>query len=204
VDAGTPASAISFGDFKTTFSGGTYIYPDAAGTGLTSDVSGSNWHISGTVATYSGLGLYWNISGGVACALLDASAFKGIKMTISGSVPAPNALNMSVSTAADTITTDWWAKNTVAPATYSPTFGRCTPPDNNQYDGFCSAPSKIIPVTATPTTVTILWADLTGGKPSPSVTPKELTGMSFYFTWNGTGSVAYPVDITIDDLSFIP
>jgi hypothetical protein len=69
---------------------------------------------------------------------------------------------------------------------------------------FVPRPSKIIPVTATPTTVTVLWADLTGGKPSPSVTPKELTGMSFYFTWNGTGSVAYPVDITIDDLSFVP
>ena len=209
VDGGTPAPEVSFGDFKTTFSGGTYIYPDSVGVlpplpALTSDMSGSNWHITGTVGTYSGLGLYWNISGGVACALLDASAFKGIKMTISGSVPAPNTLNLSVSTAADTISTDWYAKYTVAPATYSPTFGRCNPPGSNQYDQTCSAPSKVIPVTATPTTVTVLWADLTGGKPSPSVTPKELTGMSFYFTWNGTGSVAYPVDITIDDLSFVP
>jgi hypothetical protein len=56
-------------------------------------------------------------------------------------------------------------------------------------------------VTTTPTPVTMMWADLTGGKPSPSVTPSELTGISFYFSWS---SGSYPVDITIDDLSFIP
>jgi hypothetical protein len=51
--------------------------------------------------------------------------------------------------------------------------------------------------------VTIPWANLTLGKPQTFVTPSTLTGISFYFTWSGT-SVAYPVDVTIDDLSFIP
>jgi hypothetical protein len=202
-DAAVVPTEASFGNFTTTFSGGTYIYPDASvvptpAFPLTSNITASNWHISGTVGTYSGLGLYWN-----ACALLDASAFKGISMTISGSVPAPNTLSLSVSTAEDTISTEWYAKYTVPPATYSPTFGTCAPPGNNQYDGTCTAPSKAIPVTATPTKVTILWADLILGKPQASVTPSKLTGISFYFTWSGT-AVAYPVDITIDDLSFIP
>jgi hypothetical protein len=202
VDAGVVApTEVSFGDFKTTLSGGTYIYPDSAAAAqpaLTSDITAGNWHISGTVGTYSGLGLYLN-----GCALLDASAFKGIKMTISGSVPAPNTLNLSVGTAADTISTAWYTKYTVPPATVTPTFGTCSPPTSNQYDQSCSAPSKVIPVTATATTVTILWADLTGGKPQASVDPKSLTGLSFYFTWNGSSSTAYPVDIVIDDLSFV-
>ncbi len=200
-DAGIVPTEISFGNFTTTFSGGTYIYPDSASVpqpALTSNITASNWHITGTVGTYSGLGMYWN-----ACALLDASTFKGISMTVSGSVPAPNTLNLSVSTAEDTISTAWYAKNTVPPATVTATFGTCNPPGNNQYDGTCTGPSAAIPVTATPTKVTIPWANLTGGKPQLGVTPSKLTGMSFYFTWSGTG-VAYPVDVTIDDLSFVP
>jgi hypothetical protein len=202
-DAGTVANKATFGVYGTTFSGGTYIYPDSTSVlldasvpppALTSDVSGGNWHITGTVGTYSGLGLYWN-----NCALFDASAFKGISMTISGSIPAPSTLNLSVSTAEDTITTAWFQQYGTPPI--SPTFGTCTPKSNSQYDGTCGAPSANIPVTATPATVTILWADLIGGKPQASVTPSKITGISFYFSWS---SGSYPVDVTIDDLSFVP
>jgi hypothetical protein len=34
--------------------------------------------------------------------------------------------------------------------------------------------------------VTVLWADLTGGKPNPSVTPSKLTGITFYFNWSSS------------------
>jgi hypothetical protein len=194
VDAGVPVpNAVSFGDFKTTFSGGTYIYPDSASVAqpaLTSDITQSNWHISGTVGTYSGFGLYWN-----GCAQVDASAYKGISMTISGTIPA-SSLYLSVNTAEDTITTAWYAANTT-PAPTAGTFGTCTP--KTQYDGICSAPSANILVTATPTPVTIPWASLIGGKPNASVTPSKLTGITFYFSWS---SGSYPVDITIDNLSF--
>jgi len=197
VDAGvTPATEVSFGDFKTTFSGGTYIYPDSASVAppaLTSDITQSNWHISGTVGTYSGFGLFWN-----GCAEVDASAYKGISMTISGTIPA-NTLYISVNTAEDTITTAWYAANTT-PAPTAGTFGTCTP-KYNQYDATCSAPSANVLVTATPTPVTIPWASLTGGKPNASVTPSKLTGITFYFNWSTT-TAAYPVDITIDNLAF--
>jgi hypothetical protein len=194
-DAGTVTAKATFGVYGTSFSGGTYIYPDSA-TGLVSDVSANNWHITGTVGDYSGLGFYWN-----NCALLDASAYKGISMTISGTIPA-GTLFMSVGTAEDTITTAWYQTYGTPPI--SPTFGTCTPKSNSQYDGTCGAPYANITVTATPTTVTIPWALLTGGKPQPTVTPSKITGISFYFNWGGTGSVPYPVDVTIDDLSFMP
>ena len=198
-DAGTAASQASFGDFKTTFSGGTYTYPDPTATapGLTSDISRNNWHISGTVANYSGFGLYFSVSYGKACALFDASAFKGISMTISGSVPAGDLI-MNVGTVEDTISTAWSVANESPPTA---SLGTCSPPGSNKYDGTCASPSVNIPVTATPTPVKILWADLTGGKPNASVTSSQLTGIAFYFNWS-TGS--YPVDVTIDDLSFIP
>jgi hypothetical protein len=147
------------------------------------------------VGTYSGLGFYWN-----NCALVDASAYKGIQMTISGSVPA-NSLFLSVGTAEDTIATTWWQQYGTPPI--SATFGTCSPKSSNQYDGTCGGPSANVPVTAVPTTVTIPWASLTGGKPQLSVTPSKITGFSFYFNWSGT-SVPYAIDVTIDDLSFIP
>jgi hypothetical protein len=199
VDAGVAApTEATFGDFKTTFSGGTYIYPDSGSVpppALTSDITGSNWHISGTVGTYSGFGLYWN-----ACSLVDASAFRGISMTISGMIAAPNTLSMAVNTAEDTVSTAWYAQNSAL--TFTPTSGTCNP-KNNQYDGTCAVPSKAIPVTATPTTVKLLWADFAGGKPQASVTPSKLTNISFYFSYS-VASGPYPVDMTIDDLSFVP
>jgi hypothetical protein len=190
----------TFGDFKTTFSGGTYIYPDSTAVpqpafALTSDITASNWHISGTVGTYSGFGLYWN-----ACVLLDASAFKGIVMTISGWIPPPNTLYMAVGTAEDTISTAWYERNSTLPIT--PTLGRCNPPGSSPYDGSCISPSKAIPVSPTPTVVRVLWSDLVGGKPLPSVTPSQLTGISFYFNYTSS-SAPYPVDIAIDDLFFV-
>jgi hypothetical protein len=51
--------------------------------------------------------------------------------------------------------------------------------------------------------VILSWADLTGGKPQASITPSQLTSISFYFSYSPT-SASYPVDITIDDLSFVP
>jgi hypothetical protein len=199
VNAGVAApTEATFGDFKTTFSGGTYIYPDSSSAtlfALTSDITHSNWHISGTVGTYSGFGLYW-----YACALLDASAFKGISMTISGNMPA-NTLYISVDTAEDEVATAWYVANTTTPATAG-TFGTCVP-GSNLYDGTCAVPSTAIPVAATPTAVTILWADLTGGKPQASVSPSKLTGISFYFNYSFS-TAPFPVDITIDDLSFVP
>jgi hypothetical protein len=118
-------------------------------------------------------------------------------MTISSAIPG-TSLYLSVNTAEDTITTAWYAKY----ATVAATFGTCNPSGSNQYDGTCNAPSKLLPMTATPTTVTVLWADLTGGKPNPSVTPSKLTGITFYFNWSSS-MTPYPIDVTIDDLSFV-
>src|SRR6185437_16094781 len=54
-DAGS-TSSVHFGD-ATTFSGEEYVYPTGSGYPLSSDVTGNNWHISGTIGDYSGFGL---------------------------------------------------------------------------------------------------------------------------------------------------
>jgi hypothetical protein len=193
-DAAVPD--ITFGDFTTTLSGGTFVYPTAA---IATDMSGSNWHISGTVGDYSGMGLYFN-----NCALIDASAYRGISFTISGSIASPtaNTLTMGVSIAADTIANSWYATYPEA-GTSTPSFGTCIPASSNKYDGTCGDPQKAFTITSTPTTVTILWADLVGGKPVASVNPAQITGVYWFFPWTGAGAASYAVDITIDNLSFV-
>lgn len=180
----------AFGDYTTTFSGGTYTYPEA----LVSDVTGSNWHISGDVTEYAGFGLHH------ACTKIDASAYQGIRFTISGNSGGA-AFALNVGTAANTITTEWMSENGNPPDSTA-NFGRCTP-TTGQYDGTCSGFSKTITVTEDATVVEVLWSDLTGGMPDTTVDPAEITFIAWNFGWTET-SGDLVVDIVVDDVGFIP
>ncbi|MGC4091611.1 MAG: hypothetical protein QM756_27770 [Polyangiaceae bacterium] len=155
--ATTSTTDATFGDFTMTFSGGTFVYPNGttATYPLTSDVTMNNWHVTGNVGDYSGMGLYFAND----CAKLDASAFTGISFTISGTLPAGmQSMKLSVGTAGDSIPSSWLKANGEPAA--KPNFGRCMPvTPNNKYDGTCGAPEASFTVTSTPTTVTIKWAD---------------------------------------------
>jgi hypothetical protein len=69
----------------------------------------------------------------------------------------------------------------------------------------CEDNRKDIPVTATETEVTVLWADLMGGVKNlmpAAFDPKEITGLQWALPW-GEAAVAYPVDLTVDEVKFI-
>lgn len=212
--ADAKTDTASFGDYTTTFSGGTFIYPTTGTYPLTSDVTKGNWHLTGTVGDYSGMGLFFSgvnpansMTGG--CGKVDASAFKGVQFTISGSVPMGNSVIFTVGTAADDVASDWLNahKANATDADKEPNFGRCMPAGTNQYDGTCGSPTFSVAVTAAPTIVKVMWSDLTGGKPQAGVTPSEITFMSWVLpTPAGVGAspTTYAVDLTIDDLQFIP
>lgn len=200
-----PVRDATFGTFGVTLAGGTYSYPADGTWPIGSDVTQGNWHMTGNVGTYSGFGIY--IGG---CNVLDASAYDGISFTISGSVPMGDALVMNVGTSANEVSHVWL--NTVAmPAPATPAginSGRCIPASNNQYDGSCAAPAAVVPVTAQPATVTVLWSQLTGGLPAASVDPTEITGISWTFpappgAGDPVNAMPYPIDIVIDDISFV-
>lgn len=195
-DASTATSDAdgTFGDYTTTFSGGTFIYGD----GLTSDVTGSDWHLSGSVADYSGFALFFSVPTG-GCTLVDASAFSGIELTISGDTGG-TPIQINVGTAGNTISTAWFVANG---GDDTPTHGRCEPAAS-QYDGTCSSGMASIDVTDTPTTVQIAWDDLTGEAPAGSFDPSEITFIGWNFAWAGDAGVPYDVDVTIDDITFIP
>jgi hypothetical protein len=191
----------SFGMVGSTFAGGTFQFPDT----ITSDFTGDNWHVTGMVSDYAALALFFQ-----DCNEVDASMFSGIMFTIKGTIPSPltpNTITFQVGTAADDISTDWLATHVDAGAASTATFGRCTPTTSNQYDGSCASPSATIAVTTTAQTVTLMWSDLKGGKPA-TVNPKEITSV----IWGlpapaGAGSptiTPYALDVTIDDLAFVP
>ena len=193
---GADTTGVHFGS-TAVLSGGEYIYPTTGSYPLVSDVTDSNWHITGTVGDYSGFGLYFD-----NCNRVDASAYQGISFTVSGSVGDNNEIVLNVGTLNDSIAAGWI--NTHGGTTTDP--GRCVPETGtNQYDQQdCKNPTVTIPVSDTPTEVTILWSDFEGGSPEPNVaTPSEITFISWSFPWTSDGT-AYPVDLTIDDLSFVP
>jgi hypothetical protein len=197
LDGGAAGDARFGGNGK--LAGGSFISPADGANALHQDLSQNNWHISGTVATYSSFGLYLD-----NCDRIDASKFKGITFTLSGT--APNGVTLNVGTVGDTPTPTWMKANgkTTAKTTDS---GRCVPTQDTQnqyYAPGCVSPNKNIPVTSAPTVVSVTWADLTGGAPDASPNPAELTSLSWSFQWAESGVAPYAVDVVIDNLGFIP
>jgi hypothetical protein len=206
---------VPFGDLATTLTGGQFVYPNPQQQPpnmypLISNMTENNWHITGMVGDYSGFGLYFSVAvAGVttACTRVDATGYRGISFTVSGSVPG-NSLTFEVDTLNDTIVPAWLSTHMGSPmATDS---GRCVPGPTavNQYaQTDCVQPTKAVAVTATPTPVTVLWSDFTTGKPDPA--PKATDIVSIRWVLPNPPGVAtsgvtpYALDITIDDLKFV-
>ena len=163
-DAAAPVTdQVTFGDNTTTLSGGEFYYPNASATPtptypLTSLVTASNWHITGTVGDYSGFGFYFQ-SGSAGCNVVNATGFKGISFTISGTVQG-QSLTFEVDTLNDTIKPAWLSAHGGTPGTTDP--GACDPggtASTTQYSqSVCTEPTTSIPVTSTPTMVSVLWS----------------------------------------------
>jgi hypothetical protein len=198
IDGATTGTDFVHFDDATSLSGTENLYPVAGSYPLTSDVTKNNWHISGTLGDYSGFGL--SIEN---CNRIDASAYRGIFFTISGSVPQGNQITMGIGTLNNTPAATWLIANGDT-STMPADPGRCIPTAGNQYyHPGCTDATTLIPVTPTPTVQNILWSDFSGGVPEASVNPSGIVAIYWYFPWS-SGSTPSAVDIVIDDLSFIP
>ena len=140
-------------------SGGTY---PAVGTGYPfTDVSGHNWHITGTVGPRDDahFGIYWlctlpNASGGC---MLDVSRFKGISFKVKGYAGPDHQMTLSLGRAQnDTNSQNAMCGNCVLPAGSDASAGN-----------YCRGPRAIftVPADGSETTVTLLWTDFHGGSP---------------------------------------
>jgi hypothetical protein len=207
-DAAAPVTdQVHFGDDSTTLSGGEFVYPDPSTTNphpLTSLVTANNWHVTGTVGDYSGFGFFFD-----SCSRLNATGFKGISFTISGTVMG-DSLTFEVDTLNDTIKPAWLSAHGGTAAATDP--GACDPggtATTTQYSQtVCVEPTKAIPVTSTPTKVSVLWTDFTTGKTDPGPVPTDIVGIRWVLpTPAGAGTASattYPLDLTVDNIAFIP
>jgi len=197
-DGAAPTDFVQFGD-DTTLSGIGVVYPNSGPYPITSDVTQNNWHISGTMGDYSGFLLVFE-----NCSRVDASAYRGISFSISGTVPTGNTILMGIGTLENTPAASWLIANGDQLAKPSDP-GRCIPIMGNQYSHpGCTDSTATIPVTTTPTVLNLKWSDFIGGQPAPSVNPNGILSVYWQFPWSGPGETPGLVDVVIDDLSFIP
>jgi hypothetical protein len=184
------------------FYGGAYVYPgfdQCAETQveprLEQSFDGESWHITGTVATYAGAGLW------LAPCNVDMSAYSGISFTISGNVGPTGTIVFAVGTAAN-----------MAPST-NPRFPNCHPNQNRCVPADPEAPWEscahnvftVSGIHETPLTVTIPWVEFIGGMPEATTNPTEIREIGFALDWQFayTEADAYAVDLTVDDVTLV-
>ena len=116
---------------------------------------------------------------GVGFDCLDASRYSGISFKVSGNPGPSGMLSVAVNTEADTL---------------RELGGTCVAEPS-----MCLPPSKNIAVDATPTTVSLAWADFAGGMPRATVDPTRVHAVVRSFAY---APASYAADITVDDLAF--
>jgi hypothetical protein len=171
--------------------GGLYAYP-SPGTNLA--VENGALHVTGTYAPgsvstgYVGFGLYFD-----SC--VDASAYSGISFKLTGSFGSCEMLGVGATFPQD---------QPIPPASG---FGVCVPTATMQ----CNGPNAPFSLTSTGAT----FAAMVGGTPVATVTAdakSRLTGINFGFhspagagdAGGDAGAGGCSVDITIDDIAFVP
>lgn len=154
-------------------------------------LTGGNLHALVTVASGPdplslGFGIYFR-----HC--IDAGAYRGVKFDMSGTVDGC-AMSYAVN-----FSEDAWNPSLVDAGTGGDSNGACTLGPTA-----CFPPTKII----TATSQTILFSEVSGGAPAHAVDKNHLTGMGWQFDIaarpDGGPSSACIVDVTIDNLVFVP
>jgi len=138
-----------------------------------------NMHVTGTVGTYSGFGVW------MGQCLVDMTGTTGLSFSIGGDAGPSGMLKVSILT------------NSNAEADMCLTGrGACDPTTA----GACTPPSTTIAVPSTPGTVTVPWTEFAMGSPTAGVDPAEIIQVQWDFDW-AEGGTPYEVDVTVDDVA---
>jgi hypothetical protein len=174
------------------FFGGPFAYPTPpdpcfpTDSGITNyptgKVENGAYHIFGTLAQYSGFGIWFE-----KCKV-DMSAYGGVQFDIWGNIGVtPATLKFSIFTATNKADTDEPCR---------PGRGTCT------LGSACAYPNMTMTIPATQgTPVVVHWTDLTGGNPDVSPNPKEI----WQFQWEWIGATAgTAVDFNLGKITLVP
>lgn len=175
------------------FSGGTFVYGDAAGSEAGSDVKMSfenaSLNVKGNVGTYTGFGLWIGPAPTQTVACIDASKYEGVSFKVVDNSGTTTSLQVSIQAHAD------------APVDTQNKRGACVYLSETSKYSDCVYPSASAMVPASGGVVEVPFTDFKNGKPVATVDPSEIDGLQFQFPW-ADGMAAYDVDITITDLKF--
>lgn len=211
LDGGGPYNAY-FGNYMG-YGGGTYFYP-AMGPGTdmpanqdagvycgtlasqnsflaTFMPSSNSWVMTGTIATYSGIGMWQYFC-------FNGAAYSGIQFTVSGDVgiPAGDAGDAGTSTEMQLQVTEL-ANSAITNSDGTAGLKGSACASN------CNPATASFPVTSTPTVIQIPWTALTGGTPNATIdNPGQIAKIQFQLPWLCTGGVPYMTNVTITNISF--
>jgi hypothetical protein len=216
----SPPWNVQWGSFSP-FGAGTYWYPaDTTGApaapgsiaDMISDASSScttlgsqntfsavyslptnSWHLTGTIGTYSGVGIYL-----VPC--FDGSSFTGVEFTVQGDVGDEQVSDGG--DGGDGGTTGGLMQLVVAQASNNlmnttGTAGACA--------ANCNPASINFPVTSTPKTFTIPWTDLMDGTPTGTLdTPAQIVRIGWQYIWPCMiNPTPFRTDVTISNIRLV-
>lgn len=147
---------------------------------VTRDVTGGAMHVTGTVSTYAGFGVWFG-----QC-LVDLSGATGISFKLGGDAGSSGKLKFSVATSEN-------SEDDMC----LPGRGSC-----DATAGTCAPSAVSIDVPSSPEVVTVSFSDLTGGSPSMTADATAVVQLQWEFTW-ADGDASYPVDLTLDDVKLV-
>jgi len=175
-------------------SGTTFLYGEAVDGGAvlpttTFDGTAANpnlgIHVEVPLGSFAGIGFSFDN----ACS--DASIFRGITFTMSGTLGGAQA-RMLVETDAD------------YPVDTAANKGRCPWTDPATKASRCVPPSKTFDVPATPMPTILGFGGFLMGVPAPGVDSRQLVGLQWQFECPSfDADVACAVDVTLDDVAFV-
>jgi len=210
-DAGGPYNAF-FGSYMG-YGGGTFFFP-AMGPGTdmpsnpdagvycgtmasqnsfvaTFNPTNNSWVLSGTVATYSGIGLWQYFCH-------NASAYSGIQFTVSGTlgISADDAGDAGTSTEMQVQVTQ--LSNSAVTNTNGSAGLKGSMCTSN-----CNPAVAYFPVTSSPTVVQIPWSAFSGGTPNATIDdPGQIAQIQFQLPWLCMGGAPYTTNVTITNIAF--
>jgi hypothetical protein len=134
-------------------------------------------HVTGTVGTYSGFGIW------LGQCIVDMSGYSGISFLIGGNAGL-GEVEFRVVTNAN-----------AAPVECLVGKGECM----DAATGACRPAGVAISVPETPEVVRVRFDSLIGGSHQYTVDPAEVIQLTWAFAW-GDGATPYEVDVTVDDV----
>jgi hypothetical protein len=168
---------------NASFGGGEYVYGGSSDAGMdlagSVDLAAHNFHVAGRVTTYSGFGLYFD-----EC--IDASLYRGISFKLTGTTGG-GAIRLVPIVNEDT------------PIDPVAMIGACSYANEQTKFTECINPGATVTASGV---ITVLWSELTGGRPRANVDPAQIDGLLWALVW-APGLASYAVDLTLDDVAFV-